>query len=489
MRGIARSGEPIGGCAGVHGVHRGAMTANVDPDAQRLQTAHLAGLIRSGLKGAAFAFCFIIPVALYLRQTFIAMVDPLLLTAWTASMLTIPLTFLLAEGVYILRKPDDAETVRFWLPLSNILLTACNISISAGVWLFMPAADPQLKLVLVVLCLWFAMMQVLASSGDGYSVSTHAGIIGVLGSLIGFFLFEFGPRGVTTSIIIALLGASMLVLRRLVYQATSQATKARAEAEIAAERLRFAVDIIAAERDGKTRFIRSASHDLQQPIQAATLFLDHVLGAENPSERATAATGARAALASTQSLLEHMLDHLRLEAGAVPVRLTSMMLDPIIAAAALNHSPAARDAGMKNIAVPNRLAVIADPELFQRTLNNLIGNAIRHAKGERVLIGARRRAGADVEVWVIDDGEGVATADQGRLFDDFSQGSRADSSNKGGFGLGLSSVRRLVELMGGTVDLDRRWAGGAAFSVRLPAANGGARANAPVTLETPCSVF
>ena len=105
------------------------------------------------------------------------------------------------------------------------------------------------------------------------------------------------------------------------------------------------------------------------------------------------------------------------------------------------------------------------------------------------MIGARRRAGADVEVWVIDDGEGVATADQGRLFDDFSQGSRADSSNKGGFGLGLSSVRRLVELMGGTVDLDRRWAGGAAFSVRLPAANGGARANAPVTLETPCSVF
>jgi signal transduction histidine kinase len=72
-----------------------------------------------------------------------------------------------------------------------------------------------------------------------------------------------------------------------------------------------------------------------------------------------------------------------------------------------------------------------------------------------------------VEIWVIDDGNGIADADVERIFDDYTRGTDHGSAERGGFGLGLPSARRMAELMSGTLDLDRRWTSGCAFVLRL----------------------
>jgi signal transduction histidine kinase len=98
-----------------------------------------------------------------------------------------------------------------------------------------------------------------------------------------------------------------------------------------------------------------------------------------------------------------------------------------------------------------------------------LGNAIRHARAKRILIGVRWHGG-NVRVWVIDDGVGILPADLPRLFDDYVQGSDHGQEIRGGFGLGLATTLRLARLMGGDAGYEAKWVKGSAFWLELRAA-------------------
>jgi signal transduction histidine kinase len=109
-----------------------------------------------------------------------------------------------------------------------------------------------------------------------------------------------------------------------------------------------------------------------------------------------------------------------------------------------------------------------DPSLIDRALGNLIVNAVTHSHGRRILLAARRHGPAAVRLWVIDDGVGVGRVDAKHIFEDYYQGSGEHGRARGGFGLGLASVRRLATLMDGVAGLDPRWRRGAAFFLEFP---------------------
>ncbi len=69
---------------------------------------------------------------------------------------------------------------------------------------------------------------------------------------------------------------------------------------------------------------------------------------------------------------------------------------------------------------------------------------------------------------MIDDGVGVGRSDAKHIFDDYYRGVNSQAATRSGFGLGLSSVRRIAGLMGGEAGLDPRWLGGAAFYLQFP---------------------
>jgi len=113
--------------------------------------------------------------------------------------------------------------------------------------------------------------------------------------------------------------------------------------------------------------------------------------------------------------------------------------------------------------------VWADPDRLNQILANLLENGLRHGAGSvRVEVRQAPEAGTDgraqVEVWVTDEGEGVADAHLPLIFNRFWHGQR-----RGSTGLGLYVVRGLVEAHGGQISVDRADGGGARFRFTLPA--------------------
>lgn len=350
-----------------------------------------------------------------------------------------------------------------WPFSSPFVVWAGNVLLVAGFWLWMPYAPEGVVMACIVtqVCTVtvYLMTTIEPPPSGGKIVLTPLFLPISIGLYLLVYRLEYS---VALSVFIFAFTLTIVVLQRFVQQAVDEAYLARQAAEAALTQ-------VAAERDAKTRFLASASHDLGQPLQAARLSFDQVLRSPEGPQRTRAANRVGWAFDATEQLLRQMLDHLRLESGTVEAKAADLAVGPLIARLAEMNEPAAKLAGVDLRVMPSRLRVWADPVLVERALGNLVVNALRHSKGRRVLVGSRRR-GDRVRLWVIDDGVGVADADAEKLFEEYAQGSNHGDEIRGGFGLGLASARRMATLMQGEVALDAKWRNGSAFWLELPLA-------------------
>jgi signal transduction histidine kinase len=348
-------------------------------------------------------------------------------------------------------------------------ISAMGVSaLIVGFWLAMPYADEAQRLLAVMF--QFATVAVIVLGTIERPPARPSLPITMLALPVTtaiYFIVHWEPNSVAIVLFLAAYAWMALALSRVLQRSMDHAYAARQTAEAALVEA-------AAERDARIRFLASVSHDLGQPLQAARLFFDQTMRSPAGAQRDKAARRVEWAFDATEQLLRRLLDHLRLESGAVEPQIEDLGVGPLIARIAEMNEPAAKLAGLTLHALPSRLQVTADPALVEQALGNLVANSIRHAKGSRVLIGARRRDGR-VRLWVIDDGVGVAEADGPRLFEDYVQGSDHGDEIRGGFGLGLASARRMAELMDGSVGLERKWLNGSAFWLELHLAKAVAR--------------
>ena len=116
------------------------------------------------------------------------------------------------------------------------------------------------------------------------------------------------------------------------------------------------------------------------------------------------------------------------------------------------------------------ITLLADPDLLKEILFNLVDNAAQHVgKGGNITLGWRASAG-NVEIWVEDNGEGIAPEDLPFIFEPFYRGDRSRSRRRGGTGLGLTLARALVEAHGGQIRVSSQLGEGACFTFTLPVA-------------------
>jgi len=219
--------------------------------------------------------------------------------------------------------------------------------------------------------------------------------------------------------------------------------------------------------DAKERFMASASHDLRQPVQALMLFSNLLLKEDLGDGARRLAEQLRESVGSLGTLLDGLLDISKLEAGLVkpvPARVdVGAMLDRLNA----EFAPLAAAAGLRLTTVPARLSVQTDGTLLERVLRNLLANALRYTKEGRVLFGVRRRPGVvRIEVW--DTGIGIAENQIDRIFQDFYQVGNAARDRREGLGMGLSIAKRLIVMLGGTLDVRSTPGKGSCFTVGLP---------------------
>jgi PAS domain S-box-containing protein len=221
----------------------------------------------------------------------------------------------------------------------------------------------------------------------------------------------------------------------------------------------------------KDDFLAVLSHELRAPLHATVGWLYVLRRARDDVARARAIETIERNVAAQARVIDDLLDVSRIIAGKLHVELAPVDLAPIVASAVESARPAAEAKGLV-LAIASPLGacpVRGDAKRLAQVFDNLLANAIKFTPaGGRVDVAMEEGADA-VAVRVADTGEGLEAHVLPIVFEAFRQGDASAERAHGGLGLGLSIVRHLMQLHGGTVTAASAGRGhGAVFTVRLP---------------------
>jgi signal transduction histidine kinase len=168
-------------------------------------------------------------------------------------------------------------------------------------------------------------------------------------------------------------------------------------------------------------------------------------------------------------LINDVLDLSKIEAGQLTLTLTDYSMKDVLYNVFSAVEPLANDKklGFKVEAQPDMPKGHGDERRLTQVVLNLVGNAIKFSDAGAVIIKASSTNGS-FTVAVQDNGPGISTADQGKIFEEFQQADNSATKKKGGTGLGLSISRRIVELHGGKLWVESELGKGSVFSFTLP---------------------
>ncbi len=238
----------------------------------------------------------------------------------------------------------------------------------------------------------------------------------------------------------------------------------------------------------KDEFLATLSHELRTPLTPILGWAQILrqVAADQPRVLQGAEVIERNARTQAQ-IVDDLLDMSRIISGKLRLRPLPIDLSTVVEAALETVGPAA-DA--RQITIDRRFdrplpTVLGDSHRLQQVVWNLLSNAIKFTDhGGRVQV-RLRALDRDVELAVIDSGQGIRTEFLPFVFDRFRQADSSSTRTHGGLGLGLAIARHLVELHGGTIAVDSGGPGrGAEFRVRLPQ---GGRGNDQAADRTPDS--
>lgn len=236
------------------------------------------------------------------------------------------------------------------------------------------------------------------------------------------------------------------------------------------EELRLAKEKAEAASAAKTQFLTMMSHELRTPL-TAILGYSSLLAAPPAKGLDPADFGGRikASAQHLQQLIETILDFSSIESGKFRYRPKAFPLIEIVEFAQNMGETLSKSKGVSFLAHYPTDAVMmqSDPVMVRQILTNLLANAFKFTEAGEVRLDVAT-TDTMVRFWISDTGIGIPESEQERVFEPFFQVSRGNTRSFGGVGLGLSIVKHLTAILGGTVSLESRWGEGTRITCELP---------------------
>lgn len=220
-------------------------------------------------------------------------------------------------------------------------------------------------------------------------------------------------------------------------------------------------------------FIANISHELRAPLASISAGLEAVADGVVPEQdRPRYLRAIMAEMGRLRRLSNEVIDLTRLDSGLSSVEIAPLTIAPAFDNVQERVQLRCDGAGIKLVAEPSHLAVMADFDRIDQILTNLVENALRFTPaGGQITLSSRSEQGM-VRIVVADTGAGIPPEHLPYIWDRFYKVDQARTpSPTSGTGLGLAIVRQLVELMGGKVGVESEPGRGSVFSFTLPAAN------------------
>ena len=215
--------------------------------------------------------------------------------------------------------------------------------------------------------------------------------------------------------------------------------------------------------------IRGVSHELRTPLARLRFGLDLVADATSDDDRQTRLDGMDHDIQELDNLVDEFLTYAHLEQGLPKLNLKRHDVNKVVAQVVAEHLRQQGKISIEhipcNVLNPRRFVEI-DRRYMHRAIQNLVGNACRYADSQiQVRFSSTQNT---CRIDVDDDGPGIPEADWERVFSVFSRLDDSRTRKSGGYGLGLSIVKRIMYWHGGLALVSNSPLGGARFSLVWP---------------------
>ncbi len=257
-----------------------------------------------------------------------------------------------------------------------------------------------------------------------------------------------------------------------VREGTSELGELARQFNTMADRVEESVEIIRRDRDRSRDFLADVSHELRTPLAALRTFNQLLMesAGDDPDARAEFLESSAGQIERLDWLAQNLLELSKLDSGLVLLDLRPDDLRAAVESAGHQHDTTAARRGVKvSVDVPAApIRIRHDPPRIGQVVANLVGNAVKFTpRGGLVRVTvAATPDGARIDV--ADDGVGIDPREMPHIFERFYRGSRANEARGSGSGLGLAIVRSIVEIHGGTIQVESGAGAGSRFTVYLP---------------------
>jgi signal transduction histidine kinase len=240
-----------------------------------------------------------------------------------------------------------------------------------------------------------------------------------------------------------------------------------------AERLASSLERERAAEAQRRNLVTAVSHDLRTPLSGLRAMIEAIEDGivDDPRTIRRYVHEMGASVDSLVGLVDDLFELVKLDAGAIQAETERARVEEIVRSAI---AACEAQASTKGLVVQARIESAAEvrcsPRLT-RVVQNLVQNAIRHTPSDGTVVVEASHRERELELAVVDNGDGIDHAVLDRVFDPFWRGDSARASD--GSGLGLALAKRIVEALGGRIAVESEFERGSRFAVLVP--DGGSR--------------